>query len=80
MPEKISPAITVKGDRGTAEGKGVTFLVMTGDGEGTAVRFSDRVTWGNGVVDSGVSPLDATTVIVLRRVFFMAGLPALTKY
>jgi len=80
MPEKTSPAITVNGDRGIAEGKGVMFLVRTGDGEGTAVRFSDWVTSGNGVVGCGVSPLAATMVIVLRRVFFMAGLLALTKY
>ncbi len=80
IPEKISPAITVRGERGIADADGVTGCERTGEGEVVSMTVSNGVEIGEVTVDVEKILTGSVMVIVLLSVFFIDGLPALTKY
>jgi hypothetical protein len=80
IPEIISPAIAVSGDRGIAEGEEATGCVRLGEGVGGTDTLSDGVGIGEGIVVFRANPLGGTTVIMVLRTSFIAGLLTLTKY
>jgi hypothetical protein len=79
IPEIISPAIAVSGDRGMGEDEEATGCVRLGEGVGGTDKLSDGVEIGRGIVVVGADSLDSTTVILVLRTFFIEGLLTLTK-
>jgi hypothetical protein len=80
VPEIISPAIVMIGERGIAEGEGATGCVRLGEGVGVTDTLSDGVEIGKVVVAGRDFSSGGTTVIVVLRTSFIAGLLTLTKY
>jgi hypothetical protein len=79
IPEIISPAIAVNGDRETAEGEGATRCVRLGEGVGGTDKLSDGVEIGEGIIVVRVDSVNGTTVILVLRTVFIEGLLTLTK-
>ncbi len=79
ITEKMSPAITVNGERGTAEGPGVAICEGVAEVAIVTVTFSGGVETGAGVIVGDV-PAGAATLMTLLSISFIDGLLALTKY